>query len=53
MINYLGNNLKYKVVKQKGLLRRYLNLYDDINKAIKNYIEDVRNEDFPNKEEEY
>ena len=34
-------------------LRRYLNLYDDINKAIKNYIEDVRNEDFPNKEEEY
>ena len=34
-------------------LRRYLNLYDDINKAIKNYIEDVKNEDFPNKEEEY
>ena len=34
-------------------LRRYLNLYDDINKAVQNYVEDVKNEDFPNKQEEY
>ena len=34
-------------------LRRYLNLYEDINKAVQNYVEDVKNEDFPNEKEEY
>ena len=34
-------------------LRRYLNLYEDINKAVQNYVEDVKNNDFPNKKEEY
>ena len=34
-------------------LRRYLNLYEDINKAVQNYVEDVKSEDFPNKNEEY
>ena len=34
-------------------LRRYLNLYDEINKAIKNYVDDVKNQDFPNENEEY
>ena len=34
-------------------LRRYLNLYEEINKAVKNYVKDVKNKDFPNKNEEY
>ena len=34
-------------------LRRYLNLYEDINQAVKNYIDDVKNLDFPNENEEY
>ena len=34
-------------------LRRYLNLYEDINKAVKNYVDDVKNQDFPNENEEY
>ena len=34
-------------------LRRYLNLYEEINKAVQNYVEDVKNEDFPNPNEEY
>ena len=34
-------------------LRRYLNLYDDINNAVKNYVKDVKNENFPNRDEEY
>jgi len=34
-------------------LRRYLNLSDDINKAIQQYCKDVKSKDFPNSEEEY
>ena len=34
-------------------LRRYLNLYDDMTNAVKEYIGDVRNLDFPNEEERY
>ena len=34
-------------------LRRYLNLYEDINKAVQNYVNDVKNNDFPNENEEY
>ena len=34
-------------------LRRYLNLYEDINTAFKNYITDVKNRDFPNEKEQY
>lgn len=34
-------------------LRRYLNLYDDIKKAVGNYVKDVKKKDFPNKEEQY
>ncbi len=34
-------------------LRRYLNLYDDIKKAVGNYIADVKSEDFPNEKEQY
>ena len=34
-------------------LRRYLNLYDDMSNAVKEYIEDVRSLDFPNEDERY
>lgn len=34
-------------------LRRYLNLFDDIQGAVKKYIADVKSQDFPNKEEQY
>ena len=34
-------------------LRRYLNLYEDINQAVKNYVDDVKKLDFPNENEEY
>ena len=34
-------------------LRRYLNLAEDINGAIKSYCSDVRSGDFPNDEESY
>lgn len=34
-------------------LRRYMNLYQEINQAISNYVEDVKSKDFPNDEEQY
>ncbi len=34
-------------------LRRYLNLYDAIKKAVGNYIKDVKSKDFPNSKEQY
>ena len=34
-------------------LRRYANLYEEINNAVKNYIQDVKSLDFPNKNEQY
>ena len=34
-------------------LRRYLNLYEDINKAVQNYVQDVKSKEFPNEMEEY
>ena len=34
-------------------LRRYLSLYDNMSKAISQYSKDVKNKDFPNKEEQY
>ncbi len=34
-------------------LRRYMNLYDDMNKAISKYSKDVKNEKFPNSKEQY
>jgi 3-methyl-2-oxobutanoate hydroxymethyltransferase len=38
---------------QPRFLRRYANLYDTIDGAVKNYIKDVKKKDFPNKEELY
>ncbi len=34
-------------------LRRYLNLYDDMSNAVKQYTQDVKLVDFPNKKEQY
>ena len=34
-------------------LRRYLNLYDNITKAVKSYISDVKSTNFPNEKEQY
>lgn len=34
-------------------LRRYLNLYDSMSNAFKQYIQDVKSKDFPNQSEQY
>jgi 3-methyl-2-oxobutanoate hydroxymethyltransferase len=34
-------------------LRRYLNLFDEIENAVSRYVEDVKSKDFPTKEEQY
>ncbi|HLW50602.1 MAG TPA: 3-methyl-2-oxobutanoate hydroxymethyltransferase, partial [Sphingobacteriaceae bacterium] len=34
-------------------LRQYLNLYEAINKAVEQYIEDVKSGSFPNENEQY
>jgi 3-methyl-2-oxobutanoate hydroxymethyltransferase len=34
-------------------LRRYLNLYDDIKSAVSQYVQDVKNGNFPNESEQY
>jgi len=34
-------------------LRRYMNLYEDINIATKRYIKDIKDKDFPNEKEQY
>jgi len=34
-------------------LRRYLNLYDEIQNAVKQYVDDVKSQNFPNDKEQY
>ncbi|WP_298553657.1 3-methyl-2-oxobutanoate hydroxymethyltransferase [uncultured Algibacter sp.] len=34
-------------------LRRYLHMYDEMTKAISNYVDDVKSQDFPNESEQY
>ncbi|MDP2060965.1 MAG: 3-methyl-2-oxobutanoate hydroxymethyltransferase, partial [Flavobacteriaceae bacterium] len=34
-------------------LRRYMNLYEDMNTAISQYVSDVKSKDFPNEGEQY
>jgi 3-methyl-2-oxobutanoate hydroxymethyltransferase len=34
-------------------LRRYADLYSVINSAVENYITDVKDQSFPNEEEQY
>ncbi len=34
-------------------LRRYMNLFEDIQGAVENYIKDIKEKDFPNDQEQY
>jgi 3-methyl-2-oxobutanoate hydroxymethyltransferase len=34
-------------------LRRYMNLYEEMSTAIKQYVTDVKSKDFPNQDEQY
>ena len=34
-------------------LRRYMNLYEDMGRAVSQYVADVKSSDFPNQEEQY
>ena len=45
----LGINKDFK----PRFLRRYLNLYDVIKKAVNHYIDDIKSLDFPNENEQY
>ncbi|MEO5651117.1 MAG: 3-methyl-2-oxobutanoate hydroxymethyltransferase [Ginsengibacter sp.] len=49
MHDMLGINTEFK----PRFLRTYLNLHDEITKAVKQYIEDVKSKDFPNEKEQY
>jgi 3-methyl-2-oxobutanoate hydroxymethyltransferase len=45
----LGLNIEFK----PRFLRRYLNLYEEINKGVAAYVSDVKSRDFPNASEQY
>lgn len=45
----LGLNKGFK----PRFLRQYLNLYEQINGAVQNYVKDVKSNDFPNEKEQY
>ncbi len=45
----LGINKQFK----PRFLRRYLNLYDEIENAVKQYIDDIKSRNFPTNEEQY
>jgi 3-methyl-2-oxobutanoate hydroxymethyltransferase len=45
----LGLNKGFK----PRFLRQYLNLYEEINGAVQSYVNDVKNNDFPNQKEQY
>ena len=49
MHDMLGINHEFK----PRFLRQYLNLYEEITGAVKQYISDVKNCDFPNEKEQY
>lgn len=49
MHDMLGINTEFK----PRFLRQYLNLNEQINGAIQQYIADVKNSDFPNEQEQY
>lgn len=49
MHDMLGINTEFK----PRFLRQYLNLTEQIDKAIKQYISDVKSKDFPNASEQY
>ena len=49
MHDMLGINKEFS----PRFLRRYANLYDSITEAVEHYIQDVKNNDFPNEKESY
>ncbi len=49
MHDMLGINVEFK----PRFLRKYLNLYEQIDGAVKQYISDVKSSDFPNENEQY
>ena len=49
MHDMLGINTEF----QPRFLRQYLNLDVQINKAVQQYINDVKSGDFPNESEQY
>jgi 3-methyl-2-oxobutanoate hydroxymethyltransferase len=49
MHDMLGINTEFK----PRFLRQYLNLYEQVNKAVQQYVSDVKNKDFPNDSESY
>lgn len=49
MHDMLGINKEFS----PRFLRRYLNLYEEIFNATRQYIDDVKSEDFPNENEQY
>jgi 3-methyl-2-oxobutanoate hydroxymethyltransferase len=49
MHDLLGINTEF----QPRFLRRYLRLHEEITKAVRHYIRDVKDSDFPNDQEQY
>ncbi|MBK6381321.1 MAG: 3-methyl-2-oxobutanoate hydroxymethyltransferase [Chitinophagaceae bacterium] len=49
MHDMLGINVEFK----PRFLRKYLDLYEQIDGAVKQYISDVKSKDFPNENEQY
>ncbi len=49
MHDMLGINTEFK----PRFLRQYLNLSEQINRAVKQYITDIKSKDFPNEKEQY
>ena len=49
MHDMLGINTEFK----PRFLRQYLNLYEQVNKAVQQYVSDVKNKNFPNDSESY
>lgn len=49
MHDMLGINVEFN----PRFLRKYLNMYEQITKAVQQYITDVKSENFPNEDEQY
>lgn len=49
MHDMLGINTEFK----PRFLRQYLNLHEQVTNAVKQYIRDVKDQDFPNEQEQY
>ena len=49
MHDLLGINTEFK----PRFLRQYLNLHEQVTNAVKHYIRDVKDRDFPNEQEQY